>query len=141
MITPEPAAFEARAFGLAYGAARILEDVSFTVPRRSVAAIIGPSGCGKSTFLRSINRLNDLITSTPGITAIWWSRGISVFEPVPIWWTSGSRWEWSSSDPTPSPSRSSTTWPTGRPSTGSAPGAIGRPWWSGASAGRHSGMK
>jgi len=79
MISPEPAGFEARAFGLAYGAARILEDISFTVPRRSVAAIIGPSGCGKSSFLRSINRLNDLIADTRyhGDLVV---EGISVFE-------------------------------------------------------------
>ncbi len=44
-----------------YGTRRALNDVTFTIPERGVTAIIGPSGCGKSTFLRSINRLNDLI--------------------------------------------------------------------------------
>ena len=80
MITPEPLAFEARDFGLAYGRARILKGVSFTVPRRTVAAIIGPSGCGKSTFLRSINRLNDLVPDTryEGDILV---EGLSVLEP------------------------------------------------------------
>jgi phosphate transport system ATP-binding protein len=47
-----------------YGAKQALHDISLTVPPRSVTALIGPSGCGKSTFLRSINRMNDLI---PGV--------------------------------------------------------------------------
>src|SRR4029453_9499261 len=50
-----------RGFSFSYGSRSVLQDVSFTIPRRAVTAIIGPSGCGKSTFLRSINRLNDLI--------------------------------------------------------------------------------
>ena len=47
-----------------YGEKQALHEISFTVPARSVLALIGPSGCGKSTFLRSINRMNDLI---PGV--------------------------------------------------------------------------
>lgn len=41
-----------------------LEDVSLTVPANQVTALIGPSGCGKSTFLRTLNRMNDLIEGT-----------------------------------------------------------------------------
>ncbi|HEV8149176.1 MAG TPA: ATP-binding cassette domain-containing protein, partial [Gemmatimonadales bacterium] len=52
---------EVRDFSFYYGPRNALKDISFTIPARSVTAIIGPSGCGKSTFLRSINRLNDLI--------------------------------------------------------------------------------
>src|SRR2546429_4164458 len=55
---------EARDFSFWYGKKQALTNVSMAVPPRSVTALIGPSGCGKSTFLRSINRLNDLI---PGI--------------------------------------------------------------------------
>ena len=54
-------AVEARDFSFAYGPRRVLHDISFAMARRAVTAIIGPSGCGKSTFLRSINRMNDLI--------------------------------------------------------------------------------
>lgn len=44
-----------------YGAHKALEDVSLDVPENAITACIGPSGCGKSTFLRSLNRMNDLI--------------------------------------------------------------------------------
>jgi phosphate transport system ATP-binding protein len=44
-----------------YGEHEAIKRVSVTMPRNKVVAMIGPSGCGKSTFLRSINRLNDLI--------------------------------------------------------------------------------
>ena len=58
---PGEGAIDVRDFSFWYGKRRALNDVTFTIPRRGVTAIIGPSGCGKSTFLRSINRLNDLI--------------------------------------------------------------------------------
>ncbi len=57
-------AVDVRDFSFAYGSRQVLRNLSFSVERKSVTAIIGPSGCGKSTFLRSINRLNDLI---PGV--------------------------------------------------------------------------
>jgi phosphate transport system ATP-binding protein len=40
-----------------------LKDVNMTIPEKGITAIIGPSGCGKSTFIRSINRMNDIIPS------------------------------------------------------------------------------
>ena len=55
---------EARQFRFYYGAAETLKGIDLPIAPRSVTAIIGPSGCGKSTFLRSINRLNDLIAGT-----------------------------------------------------------------------------
>lgn len=47
-----------------FGEKHILKDVSLTIPKKSVTAIMGPSGCGKSTFLRCLNRMNDLIDNT-----------------------------------------------------------------------------
>lgn len=47
-----------------YGQKQALFDINLTIPERRVTALIGPSGCGKSTFLRTINRMNDLIDST-----------------------------------------------------------------------------
>ena len=44
-----------------YGGFRAVRDVNLTIPPRAVTAIIGPSGCGKSTFLRSLNRMNDIV--------------------------------------------------------------------------------
>ena len=54
-------AVDVRNFSFFYGPRQALKDLTFGIERRAVTAIIGPSGCGKSTFLRSINRLNDLI--------------------------------------------------------------------------------
>jgi phosphate transport system ATP-binding protein len=47
-----------------YGAKRALEDVSLQIHEHLVTAFIGPSGCGKSTFLRTLNRMNDIIPGT-----------------------------------------------------------------------------
>ena len=46
---------------LYYSAKMALKDISIKIPEKKVTAFIGPSGCGKSTFLRSLNRMNDLI--------------------------------------------------------------------------------
>jgi len=56
-----PAKFEVRNLSFWYGRKQALFDISLTIPERSVMALIGPSGCGKSTFLRTLNRMNDLI--------------------------------------------------------------------------------
>src|SRR6187455_1868421 len=47
-----------------YGRVQALHDVSLDIPERIVMAFIGPSGCGKSTFLRTLNRMNDVIPGT-----------------------------------------------------------------------------
>jgi phosphate transport system ATP-binding protein len=57
-------AVDVRGFSFSYGERQVLKNLEFSIQRKAVTAIIGPSGCGKSTFLRSINRLNDLITAT-----------------------------------------------------------------------------
>jgi phosphate transport system ATP-binding protein len=61
--TPLPSAVKIRVERLSfhYGAVRALQDISIDIPTRMVTAFIGPSGCGKSTFLRTLNRMNDLI--------------------------------------------------------------------------------
>ncbi|MEG2337530.1 MAG: ATP-binding cassette domain-containing protein, partial [Clostridium sp.] len=46
---------------LYYGTNHALKDINIEIPKNKVTALIGPSGCGKSTFLRSLNRMNDLI--------------------------------------------------------------------------------
>ncbi len=48
-----------------YGRAQALRDIHMDIPQRRISALIGPSGCGKSTFLKTLNRMNDLI---PGVT-------------------------------------------------------------------------
>jgi phosphate transport system ATP-binding protein len=52
---------DARDFSFWYGKKQALKSITMSIPPHAVTALIGPSGCGKSTFLRSINRLNDLI--------------------------------------------------------------------------------
>ncbi|MFC4542380.1 phosphate ABC transporter ATP-binding protein PstB [Halosolutus amylolyticus] len=52
---------EARDLDVYYGDDQALQGIDMEIPEKQVTALIGPSGCGKSTFLRSINRMNDLI--------------------------------------------------------------------------------
>jgi phosphate transport system ATP-binding protein len=58
---PREAVFDVRGLSVAYGASTAIRDVSIEIPQHTITAVIGPSGCGKSTFLRSLNRMNDLV--------------------------------------------------------------------------------
>ena len=69
---------DVRIYAFWYGRTQALFDLTFTIPRRAVTALIGPSGCGKSTFLRSVNRLNELIPGTRHTGDIL-LEGVSVF--------------------------------------------------------------
>ncbi|MES2123244.1 MAG: phosphate ABC transporter ATP-binding protein PstB [Gemmatimonadota bacterium] len=66
-------------FSFWYGKNQVLHNLTFTIPHRAVTAIIGPSGCGKSTFLRSINRMNDLIADVH-VTGSLTVEGRSVYD-------------------------------------------------------------
>ena len=44
-----------------YGKSQALKNINMEIPENSITALIGPSGCGKSTFLKTLNRMNDLI--------------------------------------------------------------------------------
>lgn len=57
-------AVEAKKFSFWYGPKQALFEIDLSIPDRAITALIGPSGCGKSTFLRSINRMNEVI---PGV--------------------------------------------------------------------------
>jgi phosphate transport system ATP-binding protein len=80
MINPADVLIESRGLSVFYGSLEAIQRASFSMPRNRVIAVIGPSGCGKSTFLRSINRLNDLI---PGCHVEGELRiaGQNVYEP------------------------------------------------------------
>jgi len=54
----------ARDLCLWYGSTQALKDINIEISEKSITALIGPSGCGKSTFLKTLNRMNDLI---PGV--------------------------------------------------------------------------
>lgn len=79
MVTSIPAAFlmnkeptpvefkpkvQVRDLNFFYGSTQALFSINMTIPENQVTALIGPSGCGKSTFLRTLNRMNDIIDDT-----------------------------------------------------------------------------
>jgi len=70
-------------FNVFYGNFQALRDVSIDIPANLITSIIGPSGCGKSTFLRSFNRMNDLIPSvtTKGLIEL---DGKDIFKEDPV---------------------------------------------------------
>ena len=63
-----------------YGAHQALHSVSMDVPEKSITAFIGPSGCGKSTFLKTLNRMNDLVPGVK-ITCEVRYRGEDIYAP------------------------------------------------------------
>ena len=70
-------------YSLYYGKFRALKEITIKIPENKVTALIGPSGCGKSTFLRSFNRMNDLIAGvrTEGSVLI---DGEDIFKTDPV---------------------------------------------------------
>ena len=56
-----PVKIDVEGLNFYYGAKRALEDICIEIHANQVTALIGPSGCGKSTFLRTLNRMNDII--------------------------------------------------------------------------------
>ncbi len=59
-----PVEVHVRALNFFYGTSQALHGIDMDIPEKQVTAFIGPSGCGKSTFLRTLNRMNDLIEHT-----------------------------------------------------------------------------
>ena len=64
-----------------YGEHQALKNVSIEIPEKSITALIGPSGCGKSTFLKTLNRMNDLIPGVK-ITGSVEYKGENIFDPA-----------------------------------------------------------
>ena len=63
-----------------YGSAQALKNINIDIPAKSITALIGPSGCGKSTFLKTLNRMNDLIPGVK-ITGDIRYKGREIFDP------------------------------------------------------------
>ena len=63
-----------------YGSTQALKNISIQIPENNITALIGPSGCGKSTFLRTINRMNDLIPNTR-VTGSLTFHGKELYDP------------------------------------------------------------
>ena len=76
----DPAKIAVRDLDFFYGKTQALHGVSLEIPERIVMAFIGPSGCGKSTFLRTLNRMNDVIPGTR-IAGEVMMDGVDVYKP------------------------------------------------------------
>lgn len=63
-----------------YGSSQALKNINISIPEKSISALIGPSGCGKSTFLKTLNRMNDLIPDVK-ITGEVCYKGKNIFDP------------------------------------------------------------
>ena len=123
---------------LYYGENHALKDISIDIKANKITALIGPSGCGKSTFLRTIDRMNDLIPSVK-ITGSPPSTGRRSTPPA---WTSptcAGASAWCSRSPTPFPCLSTTTWPTAPAPMGSRQAGLGRAGGEVPASGRHLG--
>ena len=70
-----------------YGDTHALKGIDMAIPEKNITALIGPSGCGKSTFLKTLNRMNDLIPSVR-ITGEVRYNGRSIFDKAPCGGTS-----------------------------------------------------
>lgn len=75
----KPAVLEVKDLSIYYGEKRAVNHISFDIGENAVTALIGPSGCGKSTFLRSINRMNDLIPGSRAEGAIMY-EGLNILD-------------------------------------------------------------
>ena len=71
---------EAQGLNFYYGPSKALKDINIAIRSRQITALIGPSGCGKSTFLRTLNRMNELIprTRTEGAVTL---DGQNIYDP------------------------------------------------------------
>lgn len=70
---------QARDLNLWYGQNHALHDICLEIPEHEITAFIGPSGCGKSTFLRTLNRMNDLIPIVK-ITGEVYFKGQNIYD-------------------------------------------------------------
>ena len=88
-----PTIIQAKDLDLWYGPNQALKKINLEIPERQITALIGPSGCGKSTFLRTIDRMNDLVNGVkvegqmlyhgedvyaPGVDVTWLRRKIGM---------------------------------------------------------------
>ena len=71
----------AQKLSLWYGQTQALHEISMDIPANTVTAFIGPSGCGKSTFIKTFNRMNDLIPGVKIAGEVFY-RGQNIFDPA-----------------------------------------------------------
>lgn len=66
-----------------YGASHALKDINMQIPKKQITALIGPSGCGKSTYLKTLNRMNDLVENCR-ITGKVMLSGIDIYKEIDV---------------------------------------------------------
>lgn len=66
-----------------YGISHALKDINMQIPEKQITALIGPSGCGKSTFLKTLNRMNDLVENCR-ITGEIRLSGIDIYKEIDV---------------------------------------------------------
>lgn len=76
-----------------YGQVQALKNININIEEKSITALIGPSGCGKSTFLKSLNRMNDLVPGVK-ITGDLRYRGEDILSKVKCQWSFAEISEW-----------------------------------------------
>ena len=64
-----------------YGSVQALNNINIEIPQRQITALIGPSGCGKSTFIKTLNRMNDLIPGVRVTGAVKYGD-LDIFSPI-----------------------------------------------------------
>lgn len=79
----ESIVFDINGLNLHYGSFQALDNISMQVDKNSVTALIGPSGCGKSTFLKTLNRMNDLVEGV-SISGEVRLDGVDIYEDVDL---------------------------------------------------------
>jgi phosphate transport system ATP-binding protein len=78
--TARETVFDIQSLSVSYGKTPAIKNVSFEIYRNMVTAIIGPSGCGKSTFIRTLNRMNDLVPSAKVVGEVLY-HGVDLYGP------------------------------------------------------------
>jgi phosphate transport system ATP-binding protein len=78
--TQKPTKIRTENLSFFYGPVQALFDISMSIQERSVTALIGPSGCGKSTFLRTLNRMNEIIEDTRLVGHVFLD-GVDIYHP------------------------------------------------------------
>ena len=77
---------EIKDLNLWYGEKQALRDVTVELPQHEITALIGPSGCGKSTFLKTLNRMQDLVPGVRLQGQVFY-RGQNIYDPgVDVTW-------------------------------------------------------
>lgn len=86
-------AIQVKNLSVFYGKFQALKDVSMDIERQKITALIGPSGCGKTTFLRSLNRMNDLVDDARVIGQVIFD-GQDIYQKKQTFSNCGGEWVW-----------------------------------------------